>query len=179
MKATVIDTLRFANRLKEAGFAPGQAEAMSRAFNDEFAEGLATKQDLGNAVTELKHQIATETARVDAKVDAMDAKFEGSFRAVNSRFDAMDAKFDAKFDAMDEKFGALSAQFAAQSRYVFLVLALVAGLGLYNAVAPHFAATAATGPVGNQPATVATAAPAQASQGSHRADRPSEAGGSR
>lgn len=172
MKATVIDTLRFANRLKEAGFAPGQAEAMSRAFNDEFAQGMATKQDLGNAVTELKGQIATEIARVDAKVDAMDAKFEGSFRAVNSRFDAMEAKFDAKFDAMDEKFGALSAQFAAQSRYVFLVLALVAGLGLYNAVAPHFAATAATGPVGKQPATAAAAAPAQPSQGSHRADRP-------
>ncbi|MCY3841867.1 MAG: hypothetical protein OXH09_25015 [Gammaproteobacteria bacterium] len=153
MKATVIDTLRFANRLKEAGFAPGQAEAMSRAFNDEFAQGMATKQDLGNAVTELKGQIATEVARVDAKVDAMDAKFEGSFRAVNSRFDAM----EVRFDAMDEKFGALSAQFAAQSRYVFLVLALVAGLGLYNAVAPHFAATTATGPVGKQPATNAPA----------------------
>ncbi|MDE0040133.1 MAG: hypothetical protein OXU77_21625 [Gammaproteobacteria bacterium] len=166
MKATVIDTLRFANRLKEAGFAPGQAEAMSRAFNDEFAQGMATKQDLGNAVTELKGQIATEIGRVDAKVDAMDAKFEGSFRAVNSRFDAM----EVRFDAMDEKFGALSAQFAAQSRYVFLVLALVAGLGLYNAAAPHFAAT---GPVGKQPATLATAAPAQASQGSRRADRPS------
>ena len=168
MKATVIDTLRFANRLKKAGFAPGQAEAMSRAFNDEFAQGMATKQDLGNAVTELKGQITTEIARVDAKVDAMDAKFEGSFRAVNSRFDAM----EVRFDAMDEKFGALSAQFAAQSRYVFLVLALVAGLGLYNAAAPHFAGTAATGPAGKQPATVATAVPAQTSQGSHRADRP-------
>ncbi|MDE0440876.1 MAG: hypothetical protein OXL38_02035 [Gammaproteobacteria bacterium] len=166
MKAPVIDTLRFANRLKEAGFTPGQAEAMSGAFNDEFAQGMATKQDLGNAVTELKGQIATEVARVDAKVDAMDAKFEGSFRAVNSRFDAM----EVRFDAMDGKFGALSAQFAAHSRYVFLVLALVAGLGLYNAVAPHFAATAATGPVGKQPATTA---PAQASRGSHRADRPS------
>ena len=43
-ETTVIDTLRFANRLKEAGVEPGQAEAMSRAFNDELLEGVATKQ---------------------------------------------------------------------------------------------------------------------------------------
>ena len=143
MKPTVIDTLRFANRLKRAGVDPGQAEAMSRAFNDELAHGMATKQDLANAVTELTGEIA---------------------------------KVDGKLDAIDAKFAALSAQFAAQSRYVFLVLALVAGLGLYNAVAPHLAATQ---PVGKQPATVATATPAQASRDAHPAGRSGEADGSR
>ena len=90
---------------------------------------------MNNAVTELKGEIAK-----------VDAKLEGCFRAVKARFDAM----DAKFDAMDEKFAALAGQFAAQSRYVFLVLALVAALGLYNAVAPHFADRQS---VGQPPAT--------------------------
>ena len=97
METTVIDTLRYADRLKAAGVQSKQAEAMSRALNDELAGGVATKDDLGRAVDELKGEIA----KVDGKVDAIDTKFDH------------------------------------QGRYVFLVLALIAALGLYNAVAPH------------------------------------------
>ena len=166
MNASVIDTLRYADSLKAAGVEPRQADAMSRALNNEIAQGVATKMDLDNAVTELKGEIVREVARVDAKLEVMDAKFEGKFEAVDarfdamdSRFDAMDAKFEGKFEAMDSRFGAMDAKFEAmdakfeamdakfvglgekfgtQSRYVFLVLALIVGLGLYNAAAPHF-----------------------------------------
>ncbi len=113
MEPSVIDTLRYADRLKAAGVETRQAEAMSRALNDELAGGVATKQDLDRAVDELSGEIA----KVDAKVDALDAKF-------------------------DAKFGALGERFETQGRYVFLVLALIAALGLYNAVAPHLAGTA-------------------------------------
>ena len=113
MSATVLDTLRYANRLKAAGVEDRQAEAMSRAINDELVGGVATKDDLAHAVAELK----AEFAKVDAKFGTM----------------------DAKFDAMDEKFEALNGKFETQGRYVFLVLALIAALGLYNAIAPHFA----------------------------------------
>ena len=89
---------------------------MSRAINDELVGGVATKDDLAHAVVELKAEIAKVDARFDAKFDTM----------------------DAKFDAMDEKFDALNGKFETQGRYVFLVLALIAALGLYNAVAPHF-----------------------------------------
>ena len=103
MTNTVIDTLRYADRLKEAGVERRQAEAMSRALNDELAGGVATKDDLAGAVAELKAEIA----KVDGKVDAMNEKFE------------------------------------TQGRYVFLVLAVIAALGLYNAVSPHFGSDAA------------------------------------
>ena len=93
MDATVIDTLRFATRLKAAGVQDDQAEAMSRALNDELVGGVASKDDLARAVTELKAEIA----KVDGKVGALET----------------------------------------QGRYVFLVLALITALGLYNAVAPH------------------------------------------
>ena len=113
MEPSVIDTLRYADRLKAAGVETRQAEAMSRALNDELAGSVATKQDLDRAVDELRGEIA----KVDAKVDALDAKF-------------------------DAKFGALSERFETQGRYVFLVLGLIAALGLYNAVSPHVAAKA-------------------------------------
>ena len=102
MNATVIDTLRYADRLKDAGVEHSQAEAMSRALNDEIVDGVATKDDLAHAVVELKFEIGK-----------------------------VDVKFEAKFDALNEKF-------ETQGRHVFLVLALIAALGLYNAVAPHF-----------------------------------------
>jgi len=183
MYATVIDTLRFANRLKEAGVDPRQAEAMSSAFNDEVSDGVATNRDLDNAVTELKGEMAERFAKVDARLDSMDAKFEAKFLAVDARFDAMDAKFDArfeamdtrfeamdtrfeamdvkfeamdaKFEAMDAKFESLAGRFGTQGRYTFLVLALIAALGLYNAAAPHL--------MGKQPGTEATARPVPAS----------------
>ena len=116
MEPSVIDTLRYADRLKAAGVETRQAEAMSRALNDELAGGVATKQDLDRAVAELRGEIA----KVDVKFDAM----------------------DAKVDAMDGKVDALSGNFETQGRYVFLVLALIAALGLYNAVAPHLAGVA-------------------------------------
>ena len=97
MDATVINTLRFANRLKAAGVQDDHAEAVSSALNDELAGGVASKDDLTRAVAELKAEIAK-----------------------------VDTKFEAKFVALE-----------TQGRYVFLVLALITALGLYNAVAPH------------------------------------------
>ena len=159
MNATVIDTLRYADRLRVAGVERGQAEAMSRALNDELAGGVATKEDLAHAVGELK----VEIAKVDAKVDIMDAKFDAKFDAMDvkfdAKFDAMDEKFDAKFDAMDEKFGALDGKVDTQGRYVFLVLALIAALGLYNAVAPHFAGKEMEAGSAPEPAAAVATAP--------------------
>ncbi|MDE0658873.1 MAG: hypothetical protein OXI79_04400 [Gammaproteobacteria bacterium] len=186
MKATVIDTLRYANRLKEAGVEAGQAETMSRALNDELIEGLATKGDLDNAVSEL-----------GGKIDALDAKFEVRFAGVDARFAEMEGKFDVRFaemegkfdvrfagmegkltamdgkltgmegkltgmdgklTGMDGKFEAVDAKIdglRSQNRYVFLVLALIAGLGLYNATAPHF-----LGKIGQPVAESSRSAPA-------------------
>ena len=146
MEATVIDTLRYADRLKAAGVESPQAEAMSRALNDELAGGVATKEDLAGAVNELKG----EFGKLESRLETMDAKFESRFASNDARFESIDAKFeavdsrfvavDARFDAMDKKFDLLRGTVETQGRYVFLVLALVVALGLYNAVAPHVSA---------------------------------------
>lgn len=144
--ASVIDTLRYASRLRDAGVEPGQAEAMSRALNDEIGSGVATKADLDHAVGELRIEFAKVVARVDvieARFDGVDERFvavDARFDSVDARFDSVDARFDAmdaKFDAMDAKFDALAGKFDTQGRYVFLVLALIVALGLFNAVYPQ------------------------------------------
>lgn len=60
MAASIFDTLRYARRLKEAGVAPEQAEAMAGAL----AEDFATKADLGLLGSELKASMAALEARL-------------------------------------------------------------------------------------------------------------------
>ena len=68
MSQAAIDTLRFANRLKEAGVEPGQAEAMARALGDELADQLATKADINV---------------LKPDVNVLDAKIDGQARVLN------------------------------------------------------------------------------------------------
>ena len=139
MNPTVIDTLRYADRLKAAGVEPAQAEAMSRALNAELTEELVTKTDLDASTAALKTDLRTEIRKLERKVDEGFAAVDERFAAVDERFAAVDGKFAAmraELAALDAKFDSLSSQFATQGRYVFLVLAVIASLGLYNAVAP-------------------------------------------
>lgn len=45
MSRTLINTLRFSDRLEEAGFTALQAEALGRALGDELTEQLPSKAD--------------------------------------------------------------------------------------------------------------------------------------
>lgn len=56
--ATVINTLRYARRLKDAGVPSEHAEAMADAISAELESEIATKGDLATASTELKAVIA-------------------------------------------------------------------------------------------------------------------------
>ena len=129
MQATVIDTLRYANRLKDAGVDGVQAEAMALAINDELVSGLATKDDLTHAVAELRGEMDGLRGEMDGVRGEM-----GGLRA---------------------ELGALNAKFETQGRHVFLVLALIAALGLFNAAAPHLGRT---NPTANPPADVSAPA---------------------
>ena len=124
MNATVIDTLRFADRLKEAGFEAPHAEGMARALGDELAERMLTKSDLDEALRPIY-----------ARLDAMDARFDGidgRFVGVDARFDAMDAKIDSVHRELSGKLNMLVGVMA-------LGFTLLVGLGGYNAVSPRFA----------------------------------------
>ena len=122
---------------------------MSRALNDELTEGLVTRKDLDDAVTGLKGDLNDAVtglkgdlndAVTGLKGDLNDAvaELKGDIDRLGNRIDTLETKVDTKFDAVDAKFDAKFDALRSQSKYVFLVLALIAGLGLYNATAPHF-----------------------------------------
>ena len=54
MSQTLINTLRFADRLKEAGFAGAQAEALARVLGDELTEQLPSKADFQTLQADFK-----------------------------------------------------------------------------------------------------------------------------
>ena len=166
MNATVIDTLRFADRLKAAGFEAPHAEGMARALGDELAERMLTKSDLDEALRPIYARFDAIDARfvgiegkfvgiegkfeaIDAKFVAIDARFEAidaKFVAIDARFDAIDAKFvaiDDRFDAMDTKIESVHRELSGKFNILIGVMALgftlLVGLGGYNAVSPRFA----------------------------------------
>ena len=132
MNPTVIDTLRYADRLKAAGVEPAQAEAMSRALNAELTEELVTKTDLDASTAALRTDLDASTGALRTELRELERKVDEGFATTDGKFAAM----RAELAVMDAKFDGLSSQFATQGRYVFLVLAVIASLGLYNAVAP-------------------------------------------
>ena len=82
MSQTLINTLRFADRLKEAGFAGAQAEALARVLGDELTEQLPSKADFQTLQADFK--------TLEAKFEGLEAKFD----ALETKFDALEAKFD-------------------------------------------------------------------------------------
>ncbi len=156
MNATVIDTLRFADSLKTAGFEVPQAEGLARALGDELAEQMLTRADLDDALRPIYGKFGS----IDARFERIDARFEGidaRLESIDARLDAMDAKFDAKIDSVHRE---LSGKFNILVGVMALGFTLLVGLGGYNAVSPRLAETTRQAPETHQEATVLPATPA-------------------
>ena len=94
MNAVVIDTLRFANRLKDVGFDPSHAEGMACALGGELARSMLTRRDLD----EFKVVVDARFHAIDSRFEGIDGKFEGIdawFDAINARFESIDARFES------------------------------------------------------------------------------------
>ena len=157
MNATVIDTLRFANRLKAAGFEAPRAEGMARALGDELADRMLTRSDLDEALGPVQANIRI----MEATVEAMDTKFDAKFEALDTKFDAkfeaLDAKFETKFEALDVKIESVHREFSGKFNMLLggmaLGFTLLVGLGTYNAVSPHLTSPVAAAPSKQQAST--------------------------
>ena len=131
MKKLAIDSLRYAQRLEDAGIARPKADAMAHALNEELADHMLTKTEL----TEALQPIYSRLDAIDQRFETVDARFE----SVDAKFDAMDAKIealDAKFEA---KFDSLSARFSFGFWIVFVMLATLIGLGAFQFLRPPVA----------------------------------------
>ena len=154
--ALVIDTLRYASQLKAAGVEPQQAEAMSRALNDEIGGGVATKGDLEHAVDGLTGEIARVERDLKEEIGRLGGDLKTSIATVDGRINNLDTKVEGP-----------AVKFDTQGRYVFLVLALNAALGLYNVMFPPLAT------IFSQTAEAQAAAPAPAQALSPMEQQPS------
>lgn len=64
-----IDTLGYAQRLREAGVDQKQAEAHATAVRDFIMTEIATKADLSRLEGELKSQLRSETGRLEGLIE--------------------------------------------------------------------------------------------------------------
>ena len=142
MKKLAMDSLRYAQRLEDAGIVRPTADAMAHALNDELADHMLTKTELTEALQPIY-----------SRLDAIDQRFE----TVDARFDAMDAKFEAKFDSLSSRISML-----------FLMLAALIGLGVFQFLFPRVP-VAQPPVVQEQQAEVRATAPAAESPASPQA----------
>ncbi|MCY3622504.1 MAG: hypothetical protein OXH68_12445 [Gammaproteobacteria bacterium] len=140
----MIDTLRFADRLKDVGFDPPKAHGLARALGEELGEVVLTRIDHDS----LGLRIDGLDAKFDAKFQAMEAKFgglEARFGGLEARFEGVEARFEgveARFEGVEARFVGLDAKFESLHSNLKLLMAvfaigfsLVIGLGIYNVVA--------------------------------------------
>ena len=94
--AVIFDTLKFADRLKEAGVAPPLAEAQARAISEAFGEtDVATRTDLQVVKTQLQADIwATKS-----EVQAIKSDLRAEIRATRSEVQAIKSDLQAEIQA--------------------------------------------------------------------------------
>ena len=130
----VIDTLRYAARLRHAGVEPRQAEGMATALNDELATSVLTKADLDERLlpiqrelTEIRTSLESRVDSLESRIDSLDLKIDSRVDGLNMRIDAQDAKFEARFDA-------LGAKMTAMMTMMIFGFTLLTALGFYSAL---------------------------------------------
>jgi len=107
MSTLTFDTLKFANRLKTAGVPAVQAEAEADALSEVLETNLselATKSDLREVETGLRHEISDLRKDMDAGFAGVDAKLEKTESAFRQEMTNM------KFELLKWMIGLLVAQ---------------------------------------------------------------------
>lgn len=139
MATAAIDTLRYAERVKESGVEHSTANEMARALNDELADHVPMKVDLEPRFSSLEAKVESLETRFDTletKVDTLDAKFEARCDALEAKFDARCDALEARIDALDAKleakFSSLAASLKTTNAMMLFGFALLGTLGFFQ-----------------------------------------------
>ena len=107
----LLDTLKFAEEFRQAGFPDPQARILASKF-EETAQAIsqdfkaALRAEMSALRQELLEAIRATEARIDAKFEALEARIDAKFEGVDAKFDGVDAKFEgmeSKFDLKIER----------------------------------------------------------------------------
>ena len=140
MATAAIDTLRYAERVKESGVEHSTANEMARALNDELADHVPTKVDLEPRFESLETKVESLDTKFEARCNALEAKFDARCDALEAKFDArcdaMEAKFEARINALDAKleakFDSLAASLKTTNAMMLFGFALLGTLGFFQ-----------------------------------------------
>lgn len=100
----MVDTLKLARRLQDAGLERPVAEAMAEAFAETTIETVATKQDLREQVAILRAEIEASADRLNARMDALagtlHAEVQGTADRLNAGTDGLAKSLNAGMDGL-------------------------------------------------------------------------------
>jgi uncharacterized protein YukE len=100
----MVDTLKLARRLQDAGLERPVAEAMAEAFAETTVETVATKQDLREQVGVLRAEIEGTADRLNARMDGLAgtlrAEIQGTSDRLNGNMDGLAKSLDARMDGL-------------------------------------------------------------------------------
>jgi uncharacterized protein YukE len=137
----MVDTLKLARRLQDAGLERPVAEAMAEAFAETTVETVATKQDLREQVGVLRAEIEGTADRLNARMDGLAgtlrAEIQGTSDRLNGNMDGLAKSLDARMDGLA---GTLRAEMQALRWQVIgaVALMLLVHLGaVWGIVAVH------------------------------------------
>ena len=103
----MLNTLRYARALKNAGVAAQQAEAMADALEAEMVGELASKADITEVKAEIE-KLATETKadvqRLENQIATLATETKSDNQRLDSKIDHLDEKLTGRIDSLDEKF---------------------------------------------------------------------------
>ena len=143
MSTVAFDTLAYANRLKEAGVPPEQAEAHVAAQADFLTQHIlsevATKDDLRTLKADLKSGMDERFGEVDARFAEIDVRFE----QVDTRLAEMKGDIDVRFERVDTRLaeikGEMGTGFAElETRLTLRMGGMVTALGLFLGLLEFF-----------------------------------------
>lgn len=97
----MLDTLKYAKRLQEAGFTAQQAEAQASALWEAIEDTVATKQDLRGLETRLNGRIDHLEARLDARFKEVDGRIDRLGEDLNGRVDRLDEHLNGRIDQQE------------------------------------------------------------------------------
>ena len=82
---SMLNTLRYARALKNAGVGAQQAEAMADALEAEMVGELASKADIERLETQIGHL----DEKLSGRIDGLDEKFTGRIDSLDKRIDGL------------------------------------------------------------------------------------------
>ena len=98
---SMLNTLRYARALKNAGVGAQQAEAMADALDSEMTEQIASKADierleerLGNQIATLATETKADVQRLETQIGHLDEKLTGRIDGLDKRIDGLDKRID-------------------------------------------------------------------------------------